>query len=117
MPGNGYRRRVARLERSHRCPVHPEEWLVCADDLLDFTRLTAEEHAALEALLERLFPLLDTEGVGPGYNPCVRCGKPRDCLTCSGHMGSSLREAYSDEEFARLTDLMEKVMQSKGHAR
>lgn len=112
---NGYRRRLAKLERPHRCFLHPEEWLHCPDEALDavvdFTRLTAAEHAELATLLLRLAP-----HACPEYGPCPRCGLPRVCLVCMS-VGPGLREAYTVEEWARFTVLCEKALRSNDHAR
>jgi hypothetical protein len=107
---HGFQGRVKRLERLHRCPAHPDEWLVCADEALDDTRLGEAERMELDALLERIAGdlLEDT----PQYGPCPQCGEPRYCLACNAEAAArrSLLIGLSEPEQARILELVGKAI-------
>ena len=109
--GHGARRRVERLERPHRCPVHPDEWLVCVDDVLDVTRLTDAERTELDALIDRI-PGAVIGGHVPHNRPCPRCGEPRSCLACTAEaeVRESVLTGFSEPERARILDLTGKAI-------
>jgi hypothetical protein len=104
------RRRLERLERPHRCPVHPDVWLLCNEDAFDDTQLTEAERTELDDLLGRTLETpLDPI---PAYGPCPRCRQPRYCLTCNAEAaaGESSLPGLTELESARVLELVDKAI-------
>lgn len=75
MPGNGYGRRVARLEARVCCQAHHVQLVCVRCDFITWAALTREERARLHGYLRRLSTARHPPAIGDrGPCPWPGCG-------------------------------------------